>query len=57
MAVLEDMVRARLAGQRAARAGTPRDQAPYRPDAPGARERMLWRAWAEGYDSVPPTQR
>lgn len=49
-----ELIRARAAGVRAAENDEPRSSSPYRPDAPTARERMLWRAWNSGYESVRP---
>lgn len=54
MAVATELLRARAAGVRAARQGVPLVDNPYRPDAPTARERMLWRAWLAGYETIRP---
>ncbi|WDZ91153.1 hypothetical protein [Nocardiopsis sp. HUAS JQ3] len=54
MSVATELIRARAAGVRAAQQGARRTASPYKPDAPTARERMLWRAWHDGYDSIRP---
>ncbi|MDT0305072.1 hypothetical protein [Streptomonospora wellingtoniae] len=54
MAVATELLRARAAGVRAARQGDALSANPYRPAAATARERMLWRAWLTGYETVRP---
>lgn len=54
MAVATELIRARSAGARAARQGDALSANPYRPRGRTARERMLWRAWLAGYETVRP---